>query len=294
MKIYDCFTFYNEFELLELRLELLYNYVDFFVIVESNKTFQNKDKPFYLDDKIDLFEKYLPKIRRVKVVDEIEYNGDGDWSIEFYQRNCIARGLYDAEADDMIMVSDIDEIPTPSVINNVLTKKVTILKCNGKSFLELLKCAPLRLLINNVHVRDILDDMPVVFRQKMSYYFVNYKCNQIWNGTIVVKFKNFTTPQKLRRRRWTLPVVENAGWHFSYLGGVKRIRKKLSAIVRERLDVTNYDLIDDDYITKCLNEGKDLYGREDHKYELIDEDEIDIPNIKEFIIKYPYLYKKKA
>ena len=69
MGIYDCFIFFNELDLLEIRLSELYNYVDYFVIVEANKTFKGKSKPFYFEENKQKYKKYLDKIIHVKVYD---------------------------------------------------------------------------------------------------------------------------------------------------------------------------------------------------------------------------------
>ena len=107
MKVYDCFTFFNEFELLELRLESLWDLVDYFVIVEANKTHANEPKPFNFFERQKEFKKYFKKIRYVMDDSEVPYSGVGDWSIENNQRNNIIQGLQDAEPDDLIFISDV-------------------------------------------------------------------------------------------------------------------------------------------------------------------------------------------
>ncbi|MFA6665763.1 MAG: beta-1,4-N-acetylgalactosaminyltransferase, partial [Armatimonadota bacterium] len=74
MKVYDCFTFFNELELLELRLKLLNDVVDYFVLVESNKTFKNKDKEFVFEANKSMFEEYLAKIIYIRVEDMPDYD----------------------------------------------------------------------------------------------------------------------------------------------------------------------------------------------------------------------------
>ena len=124
MKVYDCFTFYNEFELLELRLKSLYEVVDFFVIVEADKTLNNKPKPFYFAERRKDFAEFLPKIRNVQVKMDIPYKGTGDWSIEFAQRNMISEGIKDAAPDDFIFISDLDEIWAPDILQKINNRQV--------------------------------------------------------------------------------------------------------------------------------------------------------------------------
>ena len=117
MKIYDCFTFFNELELLDLRLKELYNHVDYFVLVEATLTHTGKPKELIFEKNKDKYSDYLDKIIYVKVNDLPDYNDfEGIWEPENFQRNCIVRGLTNAEDSDVIMVSDIDEIPRPSAI----------------------------------------------------------------------------------------------------------------------------------------------------------------------------------
>lgn len=116
MKIYDCFTFYNELDLLEIRLDELSNSVDIFVIVEANVTFQGKDKPLYFYDNRRRFAKYADKIRHVVVEDVAAI--DDPWQREWAQRNAIKRGLGDAEDGDSVIVSDVDEIVRASTIES--------------------------------------------------------------------------------------------------------------------------------------------------------------------------------
>ena len=114
MKIFDCFTFYNELDLLEIRLEELYNTVDYFVIVEANQTFTNRPKPYNFEQAHVRYSKYMDKIIYVKV-DDMPGSAN-PWDNETHQRNAIARGLVYAERDDIVIVSDADEIPRPSAI----------------------------------------------------------------------------------------------------------------------------------------------------------------------------------
>jgi beta-1,4-mannosyl-glycoprotein beta-1,4-N-acetylglucosaminyltransferase len=91
MKIYDCFTFYNELDLLELRLQELYDHVDHFVLVEANRTFQNNSKPFYFGENQHRFARYMDKIIHIQVNDMPE--STDAWGREAHQRICDLRRL---------------------------------------------------------------------------------------------------------------------------------------------------------------------------------------------------------
>ena len=108
MAIYDCFTFYNEYELLLWRLKILWDVVDTFVIVEGNSTFQNKPKDFNFLKNRALFAPYEAKIRYVPIREKMPY--DSNWSIEIYQRNAIKDALAGCGDDDIILHSDVERI----------------------------------------------------------------------------------------------------------------------------------------------------------------------------------------
>ena len=112
MKIYDCFSYWDEDLLVDLRLNILDKYVDYFVIVEGNKTWQNNYKKLKFD--IKKFEAFKEKIIYIPV--ENMPGGENPWVRENFQRNCITRGLRDTNAEDLIIISDADEIPD---LNNI-------------------------------------------------------------------------------------------------------------------------------------------------------------------------------
>ncbi|MBS0655963.1 MAG: hypothetical protein JSR46_09315, partial [Verrucomicrobia bacterium] len=122
-KVYDCFPFFNEIELLKMRLEELDSAVDYFVLVESIETQRGDLKPLYFNDNKHLFEKYLPKIIHI-IVDE-RHPEMGLWEREGYQRECLKRGLTGCDPYDIIILSDLDELPRTSSIKK-LKKLLTI------------------------------------------------------------------------------------------------------------------------------------------------------------------------
>ena len=107
MKIYDCFSYWDEDLLLDLRLNILNEYVDYFVIVEGNKTWQNNSKKLRFD--INKFPNFKKKIIYIPVEDMP--GGDDPYLRENFQRNCIRRGLKSSSDNDLIIISDLDEIP---------------------------------------------------------------------------------------------------------------------------------------------------------------------------------------
>ena len=108
MKVYDCFPFFNELDVLEIRLQELWDVVDIFVLAESNMSHSGKPKEYIFENNKERFAKYLSKIRRVAVEDMPETKDS--WVREKYQRWSLIKGLTDVAPEDIIITSDLDEI----------------------------------------------------------------------------------------------------------------------------------------------------------------------------------------
>lgn len=251
--VYDCFTFFNELDLLEIRLNLLEDVVDRFVLVEMSKTHTGNQKPFYFDENKERFSKYLDKIIHIKItktpiLDNSKSDKYGNkWLLENFQRDCIMKGLSQAQDNDVIIISDLDEIPNPEVIKSY--------DCSGIWVLE----------------------------QSMRYYFLNNICYTypIWrNGTRIGLLKYLRNPQQqlpesefYEFSKYGLPTyfrfcsgqcIPNAGWHFSYCGSLSQILNKRKSIVEQQFNtVSNLDL---DYVSKAIKSGKDILGRKQYRY----------------------------
>jgi Glycosyltransferase family 17. len=113
MKIFDCFSYWDEDLLLDLRLNILSDHVDYFVITEGNKTWQNNPKKLRFD--INKFKKFKEKIIYIPVTDMPD--GDNPYLRENHQRNCLEKGLIKADKNDIIIISDLDEIPNPITLS---------------------------------------------------------------------------------------------------------------------------------------------------------------------------------
>lgn len=269
MRVFDCFTFYNEFELLELRLESLWDVVDRFVIVESNKTHANKPKPYnFLKRQAD-FKKYLHKIRYVMEHDEVPFKGLGDWSIENNQRNAIARGLEEenAQPDDLVFISDVDEIPAPDIIERLQPKM------------------------------ELLDVSPISMQQSLHYYYINMVSSMPWVGTVLSKYKNLVPikPQGIRNGKDNFPLEPNGGWHFSYMGGFERVMEKLHSIVEGSVVMSMFEGMNMDWslLKKRMMAGKDIFCRDDiPDFQLCKPEDIKLPALAKFVEKYPHFVKR--
>jgi len=312
MHIYDCFTFFNEYDLLELRLGLLYDIVDYFVICELDVTQSGEKKQYNFEKVKNRYAKYLDKIIYLKETDAPSLRYDkyintdnaamnGDWSIENYQRNCIMHGLNNCKQDDLVIISDLDEIPNPSIFSRLMEERVyfnffdindIVLYLKGLAFILTKmpnKNFAKNLIQGTLKPIDVLPYMPIAFEVDIFYYYLNNKSNGVGRYPILTLYKNMSMPQVLRGQALISPYIKNAGWHLSYMGGVKKIKEKLHSIIEGNPQIGN----DEKYIEECLSKGVDLFGRKgkEFTYKLIQKNEINIPGIEKFIEKYPYFYK---
>src|SRR5690606_38718308 len=136
-KIYDAVIFFNELELLKIRFEELYDVVDHFVVVEGSLTFTGNQKPLYFAENRHLFSRFEDKIIYVLVEDFPPATSDpqrDSWTREIHQRNGIIRGLCNCADEDVIIISDTDEIPRREVIASLPPMKNRIFNLDMQYF----------------------------------------------------------------------------------------------------------------------------------------------------------------
>jgi len=256
MKIYDCFMYFDEDLILDLRLNYLSKYVDKFVIVESQYNHRGEKRKLQFDKK--KFKKFDNKIIYIgsdKIPtgiekidkDETEDVKSGKYIMnavrrENFQRNQIIKGLTNAEQNDWIIISDVDEIPN----------------------------------LEKLRVKHIQNKL-IFFKQQMMYYKFNLKYdNFTWIGSKACKKKDLISPQWIRNIKdrsypwWridsyfsnkkysNIKFIENGGWHFSYIKTPELIEKKLRSYLHHR----EYDLnpIGVDQIKKIMDSKKAIYN----------------------------------
>lgn len=201
--IIDCFNFYNEEDLLLLRLQELKNTVNFHILVEAEFTQSLQPKPLYFNENKDKFKEFLPKIIHVILKAEECPNNDGYlWRMEHFQRReGYKRGLSQLHLgiNDIIHASDLDEIPSADAINEILqTPQFNELKC-------------------------------CVLDLNFYAYFMNLKCvPRNWVGGSLTKASIFlkNDPHYFTDNRERLPRFANCGNHFSWLGGAEKVWQK--------------------------------------------------------------------
>ena len=284
-KIYDVFIFYNELDLLEIRMEILYSSVDYFVIVESTKTFTGKSKPLYFKENEKRFERFSKKIKYFCVketpdtfeevrkrldseVDPLEKkilqdclettqipkdNSQAQWLREFYQKESMKKALEKHETmdKDICYISDIDEIWNPEI--EIFPTRDKILK----------------------------------MEQKVYSMYLNLRSSEKWSGTYVSEYSRIkeSTLNHLDNPSLTpSEFIPNGGWHFTFQGGVNMIINKIENYGHQELNNSTIK----NRILNNYQGGSDLLGR-GYTYQI---DETGLP---EYIIqnknRYPHYFK---
>ena len=193
--ILDTFMFYNEYDILELRLEVLDRYVDRFVLVEAEVNHVGGPKELFFEKNKDRYAKWLHKIEHVIVTAEESPKDSNPWCREKYQRECILRGIRDVPDGSIVMVSDVDEIPDLSVVTFEKLPHV----------------------FNSVHMW--------MFEYSLDYLFTG----EPWFGTVITTAEMFRRvgPNALRDSRWKFPCFQYAGWHLSSFGNAEHVCNKM-------------------------------------------------------------------
>ncbi len=278
MAVYDCFTFRNELDLLEMRLNILDEKVDYFVLAESNKTHSGTNKDLFFNLNKERFSKFSKKIIHIIVDDMPELKDGNRWVLENFQRNAIMRGLSNCKDDDIILVSDLDEIANLEKLEEI--KVELIHKASAKDTAYHIYRKLKEIFGTNALARKILHKFPIKskrlasFKQNVYYYYLNGFINADWIGTKVVLFKNLvgnynSSPQEIREVS-SKTVIQEGGWHFSYLLSPEEIAIKIKAFAHSEFDKKEYT--DVDAIKKRISEGEDLFGRKEKiTYVSIDE-----------------------
>ena len=264
--------FFNELDILEGRLEYLYDKVDYFVIVESDITHSGKSKPLNYANNLDRYRKYQKKILYFPVsIDATQYNWNlksersesfsPSWAVENAQRNHITQAIKLFNNNDFVIISDVDEIP------NITSIDESIRQLN--------------------YLSDPLTE--VVLIQEMFYYNFNQKQVNPWPGPVITRVKNAINrgPQWFRSNRNRLPVIQNGGWHLSYWGDVEHIQQKLASFAHQEFNTESIN--NRDNIKQAIEQSKDLFDR---KYiEFVPFDRQTLP--REFLIAFDRSYQVK-
>jgi beta-1,4-mannosyl-glycoprotein beta-1,4-N-acetylglucosaminyltransferase len=254
--IYDCFTFFNELELLELRLHELAEVVDWFVLVEATRTFTNQPKPLYYQENRERFATFADKIIHVVVNDSPDVSDA--WAVRRFQRNCTARGLTRCRPDDFILVSDLDEIPRAATVARVSREMRYHSDFLANAVHGILAARPVRDIFQRKGFRRLLrKHHPFVLKFEQDYYclFLNCRGPNFTYGTRMVFYRDFSCAEEIRNSGYR--IVKNGGWHFSWMGGVERMQKKLAACAHREHDQPQFN--NPQHLARAMNEGHSLF-----------------------------------
>jgi beta-1,4-mannosyl-glycoprotein beta-1,4-N-acetylglucosaminyltransferase len=226
MKIYDAFNFFNELDLLELRLNILDPYVDYFVIVEASVTHSGQPKRFYFEENRNRYERFQAKIINYKIYDtpvdfvnlpsttdkalqqvyefirtqtkRFDRATQLDFGRDFFQKESVRRALIHCNDDDLIIFSDADEIPNPNVLRTIHE-------------------------LDLGHIYSL--------RQNTYYYYLNVLKQNDWYGSKLLTYEKVKklSLNEVRGDGALSLKVDDGGWHFSFLGGREHVLQKLLA-----------------------------------------------------------------
>jgi beta-1,4-mannosyl-glycoprotein beta-1,4-N-acetylglucosaminyltransferase len=261
MKIYDSFLFFNELDLLEIRLNMVYPIVDHIIISECDTTFSGLKKPFYFEENKKNFEPFLDKIIHLKHTNVDDYNvvevnypgkdepmfheilthykrnipefgGLPNWHRDFLHRELVKMGMKDCDDEDIIIFSDLDEIPNPVKVMEIL----------NTMDLEKNYC-----LLGDCH-----------------NFYVNNICHTNWYGPVITKFKNLRGKSigEFRLQRYNFELIEDSSWHLSFVGGPDRIKTKIVSWGHQEFN--NPEIING--VTNKLDTNRDLFNRTNNTY----------------------------
>lgn len=249
--VYDCFQFFNELDMLKIRLNVMSPIVDKFVISEATETFSGLKKPLYYEENKEMFAEFADKIIHVVVDDTPEgYTHDRDT----FQKNAVTRGLKDCTDEDIIIFSDLDEIPNPEKIKEIL--------------------------------KDFQEDKIYHFAQRLFYCYLNMEEvsgnllsyagefegveRKKWIGSKMCSYK-LLREQNLQLGELRFPErkevgirVDDGGWHFGYMGGhgekdiKKRVQEKVISAAHQEYN-SKHVL---NQVTDQIKDGKDIFGRD--------------------------------
>ena len=239
MKIVDCFTFYNEFELLTYRLNVLYEVVDWFVIVEATHTHTGHEKMLYYEENKSMFSKFADKIIHVVVRNfpykypNVNCEKGEQWVNERFQRDRIDDGISRIKLDkhDVITITDLDEIPDPRLLSTIKENRL----------------------------------MFGIYSLEMDMYYYNLNCRvtgEIWRHPKIITYKAYCELNEpcSQLRFYNCDALASGGWHLSYFGSPDQIQNKIMNFSHQEFNQRQFT--DINKIRDRVENGVDLYGRD--------------------------------
>jgi beta-1,4-mannosyl-glycoprotein beta-1,4-N-acetylglucosaminyltransferase len=198
----DAFMFYNELDILELRLEVLDKYVDRFILVEAEVNHVGGSKELFFEQNKDRYAKWLPKIKHIVITADEAPKEPNPWAREKYQRECIVRGLDDIPPDAIVMVSDVDEIPK----------------------------------MDQIPYTNLPQPICAIHMWMFEYSFDYLFTGEPWFGTVMTNCELLKRvgPNHLRDNRWKFPCFKFSGWHLSSFGDAQHVWNKMQTFAHAK------------------------------------------------------------
>lgn len=275
--VYDCIPFFNEIDILKLRLNILNPIVDKFIIEEATVTFSGEPKELCFEKNKELFKEFLPKIEYI-VVDNSPVNTTTHLRDKF-QKNALVKGLSGATDDDVIILSDVDEIPNPKVLQQVIAEfdKDKIYHFAQRMFYCFLNMEEM-----SGNLLSITGEFPGAERRMWLGTKVFSKKSIPENGIIELREASTTSPNAVR--------VADGGWHFGYMGntGEKDVAKRIGTKV---VAAAHQEYNDDVLLAEAADRlllGQDMFGR-DARFERVEVDNSYPEYLLEHRAEYEYL-----
>ena len=278
--VYDSFQFFNELDILLLRMHILDDVVDKFVISESTVTFSGDDKPLYYEENKGMFKEFEHKIIH-NVVDDTPMDCNA-FMRDHHQKCAVARGLEGCRPEDIVIFSDVDEIPNPETLKKLLPEVE-----NGKIYMLAQRLFYCYLDMEEVSGKllSVTGDFEGVDKP-------------MWLGTKICKYAmldKYTTEELRNKEQKEVGVrIPDGGWHFSYMGGGKnqsvedRVKYKIKSAAHQ--EYNNRSTLSK--VRKNIKNHQDIFGR-DARMVQVEIDETFPKYLRENIDKYQYLLYQK-
>lgn len=278
--VYDSFQFFNELDILLLRMHILNDVVDKFVISESTVTFSGDPKPLFYAENKEIFKEFEHKIIH-NVVDDTPMDCNA-FIRDHHQKCAVARGLEGCKPEDIIIFSDVDEIPNPETLKKILPDVE-----DGKIYMM-----AQRLFYCYLDMEEVSGKLLSVTGE-----FEGIE-KPMWLGTKVCRYRlleQYTTEELRNKEQQAIGVrVPDGGWHFSYMGGGKnqsveeRVKYKIKSAAHQ--EYNNRSTLSK--VRKNIKNQQDIFGREAQIVQ-VKIDETYPEYLRKNIDKYRYLLYKE-
>eukprot|EP00741_Cyanophora_paradoxa_P007081 tig00001086_g6852.t1 len=270
IRIFDAFTFFEELDVLELRLAELGGCVDFHVIAEANTTHAGNAKELKLLRALEegRYAQYRDRIRYIEVNDMPNCEED-PWVCENFQREALVRGLHDIGPDDFLLIGDLDEVPSMAGLGDAVGMHV--IPEHGSA------------------------GRLTVFSMEGRQFSLNWKRKRRWDrayglaGSLFAGEEFRSSPQAVRdalERGGRRVTYITGGWHLSYFGSIERVRRKIASFAHQEFNRWPYT--SSAFIESRVRCGKDLYERGEG------DDSVYDPPTVETLDRFPALLQKLA